>query len=419
MSSDESRDPRAMAHLWCRACNHCMHTSAHCKRHFKRRPTHQAFGVHCACCDMTYEWEDLVRHLNVRHAHQRAAVVDTPPSPRTTSPDRSCSVDSSPRFQPYSLSAGPRRRSGPLRAPHDPLLSQAQRAPEAALGAPPASPVSLVAGPRPDRRYHSGFSTTSSTSPTRRMYRSRQDAQPDSFLSYQLALPELQVVDQPPDTSSGSTVRLPVSTQPLYIPDDSWSLPSVSSQPSLPLEAYMASVYSLDGITAASTVSSPLTLLNTDDLFMGSSASGNAQTSDISNSSVASRASSVDTVTNRSAVTITSDTDATPLQTTDSVRPPALSRGTAVEAVQSPSPDYISDRQLLQMAIGQLLWTFGIISTHVRHTDPSDVADSLGRHLLQSHSHWLIPLSDAMNMPLTDIVAQLRPVWSQLYYSRR
>ena len=419
MSSDESRDPRAMAHLWCRACNHCMHTSAHCKRHFKRRPTHQAFGVHCACCDSTYEWEDLVRHLNVRHAHQRAAVVDTPPSPRTASPNRSCSVDSSPRFQPYSVSAGPRRRCGPLRAPHDPVLTQAQRAPEAALGAPPASPVPLVAGSRPDRRYHSGFSTTSSMSPTHDTYRSRQDVQPDSSLSYQLTLPDLQVIDQPPDTSSGSTVRLPVSTQPLYIPDDSWSLPSASSQPSLPLEAYMASVYSLDGITAASTVSSPLTLLNTDDLFMGSSSSGNAQTSDISNSSVASRASSVDTVTNRPSVTITSDTDTTQLQTTDSVRPPALSRMTAVETLPSPSPDYISDRQLLQMAIGQLLWTFGIISTHVRHTDPSDVADSMGRHLLQSHTHWLIPLTDAMNMPLTDIVALLRPVWSQLYYSRR
>ena len=40
------------------------------------------------------------------------------------------------------------------------------------------------------------------------------------------------------------------------------------------------------------------------------------------------------------------------------------------------------------MAVGQLLWTFGIIATHVRHTDPDDVADYMGRLLLQSHGHW-------------------------------
>jgi len=294
-------------------------------------------------------------------------------------------------------------------------MTQARHAPETALGAPPAAPVPLMSGSRLDRRYHTGFSTSSSVSPTQHTYRPRLDVQPDSSLSYQL--PDLQVSDQPRVTSSGSTVRIPMSTQPLYIPDASWSLTSEVLQPSLPLEDYIASVYTVDGMSAPSTVSSPLTMLNTEDLFLGSTTSG--LTSDIGSSSVTSRPSSVDTAVSRVPITITSDTDNTPLCTADTSRSPALSGTTAVETASSPSSPYVSDRQLLQMAIGQLLWTFGIISTHVRHTDPSDVSDSMGRHLLQSHGHWLVPISDAMDMPLMDIVALLRPVWSQLYHARR
>jgi len=158
-------------------------------------------------------------------------------------------------------------------------------------------------------------------------------------------------------------------------------------------------------------------MLNSEDLFLGSTTSG--LTSDVGSSLYTSRPSSVDTAVNRVPVTILSDTDNTSRSTDDTPRPPALSATTAVETALSPSSSYVSDRQLLQMAIGQLMWTFGIISTHVRHTEPSDVSDSMGRHLLQSQGHWLIPISDAMNMPLTDIVALLRPVWSQLYYTRR
>ena len=425
MSSDESRDPRPMAHLWCRACNHCMHTSAHCKRHFKRKPTHQCFGVHCACCNRTYTWEEMVPHLNVRHAHKRAAIVDHPPSPRTTSPDQSCSTDSGPRYQPYTLPAGPasttaapRRRSGPLRTYHTSVPTQSRQAPEAALGAPPASPMLPASDTLSDGRYNSGFGLPIASS-VPQTYHPRPDAIPNPGLGYPFTLPELHGLDTQLDVSSGSTVGLPVSTQPLHIPDASWSQTSSPLQPTLPLAAYIASMYSVDDVTATSTFSSPLTLMSTDDLFIRSSTPGHSQTSDAGDLSVTSRASSVDTTTSRASATTASDAGATQRRPADSMRLPASTATPATGTSPSTTPDYVTDRQLLQMAIGQLLWTFGIISMHVRHTDPSDVADSMGRHLLQSHGHWLIPLQDAMNMPLTDIVALLRPVWSQLYHSRR
>ena len=243
MSSDESRDPRPMAHLWCRACNHCMHTSAHCKRHFKRRPTHQCFGIHCACCNRSYTWDDLVQHLNVRYAHKRAAIVDHPPSPRTASPDRSCSADSGPRYQPYTVptgpaptTVGPRRRSGLPRTHHASVPTQSRQAPEAALGTPPASPVPPVSDTRADSRYNSGFGLPIASS-VPQAYHPRPDAIPNSGLRYPCTLPDLHIPDTQPDASSGSTVSLPVSTQPLHIPDASWSLTSSPLQPTLPLEA--------------------------------------------------------------------------------------------------------------------------------------------------------------------------------------
>ena len=152
---------------------------------------------------------------------------------------------------------------------------------------------------------------------------------------------------------------------------------------------------------------------------MGSSTPGHTLSSDVGDSPVTSRASSADTITSRASATTTSDAGTIQRCPADSIRAPASTGTTAAGTSPSPTPDYVTDRQLLHMAIGQLLLTFGIISTHVRHTDPNDVADSMGRHLLESHGHWLIPLQDAMNMPLTDIVALLRPVWSQLYHARR
>ena len=425
MSSDESRDPRPMAHIWCRACNHCMHTSAHCKRHFKNKPTHQYFGLHCACCNLTYTWNELVLHMNVRNAHKRAAIVGHPPPPLTASPERSCSAEACPRFQPYAVPAGPsstakgsRRRTGPLRAQNDPVLTQSRQAPEAALGAPAASPVPPASNSRSDGMYNSGFGIPIA-SPVLRVHHLRPDAMPNSGFGYPYTLPELQVLDPQPDASSGSADSLPVSTQPIHIPDASWTLTSAPMQPTLPLAAYTASMYSLDGITASSTASSPTTLMNTDDMFLGSSTPVHTLTSDVGDTPVTSPASSADTITSRASAATTSDGGTPQHRPADSMRAPGSTGTTAAGTSPSPTPYYVSDRQLLQVAIGQLLWTFGIITTHVRNTDPNDVADSMGRHLLESHGHWLILLQGAMNMPLTDIVALLLPVWSHLYHARR
>jgi len=410
MSSDESRDPRPMAHLWCRSCGHLMHTTAHCKVHFKRRPTHRAFGIHCACCNVTYSWEDLVPHLNVRNAHQRPAVVEDPPSPCTGSPDRPCSVESSPRLRPYDRPSSQRRHAGPIRAPHTLTWNQAHQVPEAALGAPPASAMSPPTSSRHDRRYHTGFTASASNSPSQYLQRPRLDVPPNSTLSYQS--PDLHAGEQSRTTSTGSTGRVPVSSQPLQIPDASWSLSSESQQLPIPFEQYVNSVCSM---YVPDTVSSPLSIMNSGDPFLGSATS--ALTSDDSTSLLGSRATSVDTAVSRAPIHIPSDTDTTSLSTVETSYSPALSAATTVESTLSPS--YISDRQLLQMAISQLMWTFGVLSTHVRHTQPGDVSDSMGRHLIQSQGHWLIPIPNAMSMSLPDLIALLRPIWSQLYYTRR
>ena len=117
-----------------------------------------------------------------------------------------------------------------------------------------------------------------------------------------------------------------------------------------------------------------------------------------------------------SVVTSVSVVDTPLLQqpTSVAVSPAATTTSTLPAYTAAP----LTDRQLLQMAMGQLLWTYGIIATHVRQTDPDDVADSMGRLLLQSHGHWLLPIQGAMQMPLTELVQLLRPIWSHLYYSR-
>ena len=119
----------------------------------------------------------------------------------------------------------------------------------------------------------------------------------------------------------------------------------------------------------------------------------------------------------RSSVVTTASVEDTPLlqqPTSVAVSPAATATSTSSAYTAAP----LTNRQLLYMAMGQLLWTFGTIATHVRHTDPDDVADSMGRLLLQSHGHWLLRIQGTMQMPLTELVQILRPNWSHLYYSR-
>jgi len=405
MSSDESHDPRPMAHLWCRSCGHLMHTTAHCKVHFKRRPTHRAFGIHCACCNMTYLWEELVPHLNVRNAHQRPAIVDYPPSPCTRSPDRSCSVESSPRLRPYDRPTPQRRQVGPVRAPHTVTSTDARHVPEAALGAPLASPMSVPTSVRYDRRYHTGFTASANNSPSQYLQRPRLDVP-------LIQSPDLLTEGQPPVSASGLSARVPVTSQPLHIPDATWSLSSETQQQSIPFEHYVNTVCSM---YVPDAVSSPLDRTNSGDPFLGTSTSG--LTTDTSSSLLESRATSVDTTVSRPIISIPSDTDMNSYSIVETPSSPALSIPTSVESTMPPS--YITDRQLLQMAISQLMWTFGVLSTHVRHTHPTDVSDSMGRHLINSQGHWLIPIPNAMSMSLPELIALLLPIWSQLYYSRR
>jgi len=229
-------------------------------------------------------------------------------------------------------------------------------------------------------------------------------------VSYQS--PDLLSGDQSRVSSSGSTARVPATSQPLHFPDANWSQSSESLQLPIQLENYVNSIYSM---YVPTTVSSPLDMMNSGDPFLGSATSG--LTSDASCSLLESRATSVDTAVSRPLITIPSDTDTNSCSTVETPSSPALSVPTTVESTLSPS--YVSDRQLLQMAISQLMWTFGVLSTHVRHTQPSDVSDSMGRHLIQSQGHWLIPIPNAMSMSLPELIALLRPIWSQLYYTRR
>ena len=116
-------------------------------------------------------------------------------------------------------------------------------------------------------------------------------------------------------------------------------------------------------------------------------------------------------------ISVRRDADTNSYSLVDTPSSPALSVPAAVESTMLSS--YVSDRQLLQMAISQLMWTFGVLSTHVRHTQPSDVSDSMGRHLVNSQGHWLIPIPNAMSMSLSELIELLLPIWSQLYYTRR
>ena len=93
----------------------------------------------------------------------------------------------------------------------------------------------------------------------------------------------------------------------------------------------------------------------------------------------------------RSSVVTTASVEDTPLlQQPTSVAMSPTATATSTSPAYTAAP--LTDRQLLQMAVGQLVWTFGIIAMHVLHTDPDDVADSMGRLLLQSHGHWLLPI---------------------------
>jgi len=401
MSSDESGDPRALPHLWCRGCNHLMHSLSHCKRHFTRSG-HQKYGIHCGCCDKTFAWSEVIGHLNQKGAHKRQSVVTVPPPPRTSTPDSSCTIASSPRYHPYRGTVQPRpspsasrRPVGPGDRQDDPYLTSAWNGSQAAEGAPPTSP--------PSNYLNTGFGVP----------RVPID---NTALAHQVGLG----YGLPPDMPS-SPISQHSQLPQLHIPSASFATHfATQSQPVLPLSAYQASVYSIDSsTTAASAIASPsVSSINTDDFLLGLPLSPSTDSLSCYLNDTSMATPTTTTGSGRSSV-------ATPIPgvhtllrqqpTSFAVSPAATT--TSTSSAQDTAP--LTDRQLLQIAMGQLLWTYGIIETHVRHTDPLDVADSMGRLLLQAQDHWLLPIPGAMRMPLTELVQILRPIWSHLYYSRQ
>jgi len=375
-----------------------MHSLSHCKQHF-RRSGHESYGLHCGCCNKSFAWSDAISHLNQKGAHKRQSIVTQPPPPRTSTPDSSCTTASSPRYHPYRDTALTRQSPSTSRRPvaasrngYDPYVTPAWSGSQAALGAPPTSPAST--------HINTGFGVP--TAATEHTLRAHQLG-----VGYGL----------PPDTPSSpvsSSSQLPL----LHIPSASFATHyTTQPQPVLPLSAYQSSIYSIDSSTRATSVlaSPSLSSINTDDFLIPISPSAASLSCYLNDTSMATPTGT--TGSGRSSVvTSVSVADTPPLQHPASVAVSPAATTTSTLPAYSAAP--LTDRQLLQMAMGQLLWTYGIIATHVRHTDPDDVADSMGRHLLQSHGHWMLPIEGAMQMPLTELVRLLRPIWSHLYYSR-
>jgi len=398
MSSDESSDPRSLPHLWCRGCNHLMHSLSHCKQHF-RRSGHESYGIHCGCCNKSFAWPEAIGHLNQKGAHKRQSIISQPPPTRASTPDSSCTTASSPRYHPYRDTAMTRHSPSTSRRPvgassnrYDPYVTPAWSGSQAALGAPPASQASS--------HINTGFGVP--TAATEHTLRTHQLG-----VGYGL----------PPDTPS-SPVSAPSPLPLLHIPSASFATHfATQPQPVLPLSAYQTSIYTIDSsASATSAIASPsLSSINPDDFLIPTSPSAASLSSYLNDTSMATPTGTMGS--GRSSVVTSASVVDTPLlqQPTSVAVSPAATTTSTVPAY-SAAP--LTDRQLLQMAMGQLLWTYGIIATHVRHTDPDDVADSMGRLLLQSHGHWLLPIQGAMQMPLTELVQLLRPIWSHLYYSR-
>ena len=399
MSSDESSDPRSLPHLWCRGCNHRMHSLSHCKQHF-HRSGHVSYGIHCGCCNKSFAWQEAIVHLNQKGAHKRPSVVSEPPPPRASTPDSSCTSASSPRYHPYRDTAITRQSPSTSRRPvgansyrNDPYMTPALSVTRpAALGAPPTSPANT--------HINTGFGV------------------PTAATEHTLRTHQLGVGHGLPQESPSSPVGSPSPLPLLHIPSASFATQyATQPQPVLPLSAYQTSIYTIDSSTPATSAiaSSSLSSINTDDFLIPTSPLAASLSTYLNDTSMATPIGT--TGSGRSSVVTSVPGVDTPLQqqpTSVAVSPAATTTSTMPAYSIAP----LTDRQLLQMAMGQLLWTYGIIATHVRHTDPDDVADSMGRILLQSHGHWLLPIQGAMQMPLTELVQLLRPIWSHLYYSR-
>ena len=155
-SSDDDGDRRMPFTLWCLACAHAMHTTAHGVRH--RRLCRDTHGFLCGCCGETFNWRALTAHLNQTGAHLRPPCWHVAPLPMTDRLNRSCCQterENRGRMHPYARpppstvpSPACYRRQDPMwsSATVDPPITQpAQFSCGTGFGSPPPlSPGSLM-----------------------------------------------------------------------------------------------------------------------------------------------------------------------------------------------------------------------------------------------------------------------------------
>ena len=110
--------------LWCHACAHEMHTTAHGTRH--RRLCKDIHGFLCSCCGETFKWRALTTHLNQAGAHLRLPRWHVAPLPMTDRPNRSCrqmEQENRGRFHPYTQSPPSSASSPASYRQRDPMWS--------------------------------------------------------------------------------------------------------------------------------------------------------------------------------------------------------------------------------------------------------------------------------------------------------
>ena len=124
-SSDDDVGGRLPYTVWCRACGHALHTTAHGNRH--RRLCIESHGFFCGCCGATFVWRSLIVHLNQPGAYRRRPRVLVPPVPVTELPDRPCSHLEAERhghrYHPYARSSASSESSASGQRHHDPMWS--------------------------------------------------------------------------------------------------------------------------------------------------------------------------------------------------------------------------------------------------------------------------------------------------------
>jgi len=155
-SSDDDLGGGVPFTIWCMACGHAMHTSAHGNQH--RRLCVEVYGFMRGCCGEIFVSRPLTTHLNKPGAYRRVPRHLIPPTPVTDRPNRSCSqleAERRGRYHPYTRSpassvssASGNRHSDPVWSGTAPAVSGAHTtltSPDTGFGYPASfSPTTLL-----------------------------------------------------------------------------------------------------------------------------------------------------------------------------------------------------------------------------------------------------------------------------------